>query len=170
MQKFLSTQKNFAEARNFGLNKSKGEWILYIDADERISADLVHEIKQELVINSAYNAYKIRRVNYYLGKVWPHQEMLERLFKKSTLLSWSGKVHESARVQGDIGQLKNHLIHYTHRNLFEMVQNTIVWSEIEAKLRFDAGHPLFLGGEYHELWHPFFLIIMFSKVGTESGP
>lgn len=132
---------DFSKIRNFGLKKSTGDWILYIDADERATADLALEIKNKTV-DSVYSAYKIKRKNFYFGKhEWPHIEHLERLFKKSKLKSWYGSLHESPEVEGEIGELDGYFLHYTHRDLSSMVKKTIEWSKVEARLRFESGHP-----------------------------
>ena len=139
---FIHPKNNFAEARNFGLHTARGEWVFYIDADEQASPELVVETKQ--VVNQTkiqYQAYRLRRVNYYLGVRWPTDEKIIRLFYKPNLDGWQGEVHESPRVTGKVSELSGALNHFTHRNLTEMVQNTLVWSEIEAKLRFDLHHP-----------------------------
>lgn len=139
--KVVSHKKNnFAESREFGAEKTKGDWILYVDADERLSPDLASEI-QTSIDSSTCAGFTLRRVNFYLGKRWPKEERLARLFRKDKLKGWIGEIHETAQVDGAIGDLKAPLYHYTHRNLTEMVDNTIEWSEIEARLRFETGHP-----------------------------
>lgn len=135
-------KQDFAEARNFGLKKTKTEWVLYIDADECLSPELTFEINQIVSHNlSNIVAYRIQRVNFYLGKHWPKSEQIIRLFRAANLIKWYGQVHESPLVNGLISNLRGELFHHTHRKLSEMVENTIKWSEIEARLRFDAGHP-----------------------------
>lgn len=138
---FVHKKKNFAEARNFGAEKATSEWLLYIDADERLSEELSHEIQEVISTKQNFVAYKIPRINYYLGKRWPKVEKLERLFHKTSLKKWYGAVHESPEVEGNIDHITNGLVHYTHRSLTDMVENTLVWSKIEAQLRFDAHHP-----------------------------
>lgn len=135
---------DFATARNFGLEKANGAWILYIDADERVSPALQDSIKYA-VSSSKYDetaAYKIQRKNFYFGNhEWPDIEKLERLFKKEKLKGWYGMLHESPKVDGRIDVLGGFLMHYTHRDLHAMLEKTIVWSTTEAKLRYDASHP-----------------------------
>lgn len=133
-------KKDFADARNYASKEVKGDWILYVDADERVSKELATEIKHKLS-KSAAAAYTVPRVNYYLGKKWPYVEKIIRLIKKSALQRWEGEVHESPVIHGATVALTQPLYHYTHRNLKEMVENTLVWSEIEAKLRYNSGHP-----------------------------
>ena len=141
---FIHEMQDFAESRNFGLDKAEGSWILYVDADERVTPDLAANIKRKIVtdMNSGISAYKILRKNYYLGdNPWPYIEKLERLFKKDKLKGWHGKLHESPVVEGKVGELDGFLLHYTHRDLTSMVNKTLEWSKTEAELRFQSNNP-----------------------------
>lgn len=139
---YTTDTKNFSEMRNLGLKKATNPWILYIDADERVSLELKNEIKRVVKESTENVAYKVKRKNFYLGNhEWPVIEKLERLFKKTALKEWYGELHESPKVNGPIGELDGFLLHYTHRNLTQMVEKTIIWSDIEANLRYKAGHP-----------------------------
>ncbi len=134
--------KSFAEARNFAAEKAAGTWLLYIDADERLSPELAAEINQVLKQQVAkFSAYELIRINYYLGKRWPKTERIVRFIIKEALENWIGDVHETPQINGKIGQLSGRLLHDTHRNLNEMISNTLKWSQIEAKLRLDQNHP-----------------------------
>jgi glycosyltransferase involved in cell wall biosynthesis len=134
---------DFARLRNLGLEKAKGDWILYVDADERLSEELASSIKYHVSSrDQKYSAFKVKRKNFYYGDhEWPKIEHLERLFEKKHLEAWRGELHESPVYTGETGELDGFLFHYTHRNLSQMVKKTIEWSKIEAKLRFDAHHP-----------------------------
>lgn len=135
--------QSFAEKRNYGLKKAKSKWVLYIDADERVSPELKNSIlevvRQERIKESAF---KLQRKNFYFGNhEWPYIEKLERLFKKTALEEWFGELHETPKVNGQVGELNGFLLHYTHRDLASMVQKTIAWSKTEAELRYNAHHP-----------------------------
>lgn len=133
---------DFSQLRNEALKVVDAEWILYIDADERVSETLAKEIEHTVSKENQYGGYRLLRTNFYLGNNrWPKQERLERLFRKSSLKKWYGTLHESPRVEGTIGDLQGELYHYTHRTLSEMVLKTLEWSKIEAKLRYDHNHP-----------------------------
>lgn len=140
---FTLIARSFSERRNYGLKKAKGKWVLYIDADERISSELKANILALIEKEKApFSAYKLQRKNFYLGNhEWPYIEQLERLFKKTALQEWSGELHETAMVKGEIGQAEGFLFHYTHQDLTSMVAKTIQWSKIEAELRLKANHP-----------------------------
>jgi len=106
-----------------------------------VEPELAKEIMTLLRENPAWDAGRMRRINYYLGKRWPTDEKVIRLFRKANLKEWYGELHESPIVNGTIFDLSGSISHCTHRTLAEMVEKTLVWSEIEASLRFNAHHP-----------------------------
>lgn len=148
-----SKEDNFSNLRNIGLKHVKGDWVLYVDTDERVSESLKDEILKSLE-NNDFSAFKIKRKNFYFGNYsWPKIEDLERLFKREKLKEWYGILHESPKVEGKVGELNGYLLHYTHKNLTEMLNKTIEWSTYESKLRYDAGHPKMT-------WWRFFRVII----------
>jgi glycosyltransferase involved in cell wall biosynthesis len=132
---------DFSEIRNFALKESKSDWVFYIDSDERADLELIKTIK--LNIQGGDNScFKIKRKNFYLGNnPWPKIEEIERVFKKSEFIEWYGDIHESPKYKGSSIVIDGFLNHYTHRNLSQMLDKTIAWSDIEAKNRFESGHP-----------------------------
>lgn len=71
---------DFSEIRNLGLSKAQGDWVLYIDADERVTKELAESIKAKIQ-DKEIKAFKVVRKNYYFGSSeWPYLEKLERLF------------------------------------------------------------------------------------------
>lgn len=141
---FVNPFSDFASQRNFAMTKASYNWILYLDADERVTPELAKGIKYLVSSRKKNNlvAYKIARKNFYLGDhEWPKIEKLERLFKKDKLKEWYGKVHESPKIEGKVGDLDGFLLHYTHRDLSSMLKKTLEWSKVEAELKFKAKHP-----------------------------
>ncbi len=140
---FTYAAKDFADARNYGLQKAKGEWVFYIDTDERatdeLSKDIQYQIKDK---QNQFCAFKIKRKNFYYGNhEWLYVEKLERLFRKKNLKEWYGELHESPKVDGQISELDGFLLHYTRQSIDAMVEKTILWSKVEADLRLKAHHP-----------------------------
>lgn len=135
---------SFSKIRNFGCSKVTGDWLLYVDADERIGDELIKEITQTTK-DPQFSAYAIPRKNIMFGTWVKHggwyPDYQVRLFKKNKLISWQGELHERPKVQGEIGTLKNDIIHYTHRNISETLQKKLEWSSIEAGERLKTGHP-----------------------------
>ncbi len=144
--RIIDVSGSFSDRRNQAVKKAKGEWFLIVDADERVSPSLRNEINQ-LVSKSInqYYAYAIPRRNFILGKEmkyggwWP--DYAKRLFRKNKFNKWVGELHEEPVFKGELGHLKNPLIHLKHDNLEDMVEKTNEWSEIEARLMYQANHP-----------------------------
>ncbi len=132
---------DFSYLRNVGKEKAVGEWLFYVDTDERVTGELAKEIGKTVKAEKKSVAFEMIRQNYFFGKLWPKKEQLVRLMKKEALLGWQGSVHESPIITGKIGKLENPLLHYTHSDLAGMVKKTNEWSEIEAQLRFKNNHP-----------------------------
>jgi glycosyltransferase involved in cell wall biosynthesis len=152
---------SFADWRNTGAKLAKGDWLLYIDSDEEITAKLKDEI-EKAVQSSGFSAYAIPRRNIFLGHEmhwggWSPDCVL-RLIKKDELIGWYGELHEQPKIKGIVGCLKNPLIHTSHRNLTDMVDKTNKWSEIEAELLYKSGHPKmnffrFFSAGFREAWY-----------------
>ncbi len=152
---------NFSDYRNFGAKKAKGDWLFYIDTDEEVTPVLKKTILQ-VTSSDEFSAYAIPRCNIFLGRKmrwggW-RPDYVIRLIKKDKLIGWEGKVHEQPKFRGNLLHLKEPLIHRSHRSLTEMVDKTNDWSEIEAKLLFDAGHPKmnffrFFSAGFREFWY-----------------
>ena len=135
-------QDDFSAWRNQGAQEAKGDWLFYLDSDERFTPTLIKEIATTL-LRPQFAAYTLPRRDILLGrhlKHWPHSRVL-RLIRQDALVDWQGKLHEQPRINGQIGQLKNELIHLTHKNIDEKVLNTLDWSRSESQLLFKAGHP-----------------------------
>lgn len=162
---------DFSKQRNIGLAKAKGEWVLYIDTDERVTPSLREEIiKYTNAPISQYNALKVYRQNYYFGNhPWPKIEKLERLFKKSALKGWYGQLHESPEVTGEIGQLNGILLHYSHQDLSAMVEKTNEWSTVEATLRFKQQHPVIVSWRFFRVMLTAFFDSYLKQGGWKAG-
>ncbi|MBU3935533.1 glycosyltransferase family 2 protein [Patescibacteria group bacterium] len=137
--------KNFSKWRNLGLKAATGNWIFYVDADERITPELKKEIKDIISSNQTQNWYVIPRANYYLGKRVKHggsyPDYVKRLFQKKYLKKWQGQLHEEPLIEGHPGYLKSDLLHYTHRDLSSMIKKTNSWTDMEAEEIYRLGHP-----------------------------
>lgn len=136
--------KNFSLLRNRGAQKANGPWMLYVDIDEEITDSLkqeILEIVRTIPKKDDPQAYIIKRRNMYLGTPWPQEDGMIRLVYKPSLEEWFGELHETAKIKGRVSELKQRMIHHTHRSLEEMVAKTNQWSKIEAQLRLSAKHP-----------------------------
>lgn len=165
----LSTN-DFSELRDFGLQKASGDWILYVDADERVDESLKKSIQKTVSEGSDYAAFRILRKNYYFGNnEWPYVEKIERFFKKENLKGWKGKLHESPVIEGKVGQLNGYLLHFTHRDLESMLDKTIEWSTTESLLRYNSGHPQMTWWRFPRVMVTAFLNSYVKQKGYKAG-
>lgn len=157
-----TNKKTFPEWRNIGLKEAKGNWIFYVDADERVPEKLKSEIKSVVEESNSTSWYAIPRSNVIFGREFRHggwwPDHVKRLFKKESLKKWVGNLHEEPVTEGEMGYLENYLMHDKHEDIFEMVEKTNKWSAIEGQLMFDAKHPpmnitRFLTGMFREFWY-----------------
>jgi glycosyltransferase involved in cell wall biosynthesis len=148
--KVIKTQdeynKNFSKWRNLGFKASTQDWILYIDADERITPDLKNKIiKITQQKSSEFSHFAIPRANHFLGQRvkfgGSYPDYVKRLFQHKFFNGYQGILHEEPIITGKLGYIDSDLIHYTHRDLSSMVNKTLVWSDTEAQALFKANHP-----------------------------
>ncbi len=115
------SQGSFHKNKNLGIEKATGDWILSLDADERLSPESAKEIKAA-INNPEKIGYYLPRKNYFLGKWirgcgwWP--DRIIRLFKKG-VTKWPLNIHDTPKIEerNKVGYLRKPLIHYTYRSL-----------------------------------------------------
>ena len=133
---FIKKWEGFVEQRKFSLEKASYDWVLSIDADERVSRELKLEIEELLRSNNRKSGYWIPRENYFLDKVikscgwYPDYQM--RLFNKTVTTIADRKVHEGFKVNGEAGHLKHHIIHLTHQNITDTIRKINEYSYLQA--------------------------------------
>jgi len=113
---------NFGEQKNFAAAQASNEWLLSIDADERLNAELREAIAAWKQTQPQYPAYEINRQPNYLGGWIRHSgwypEYCVRLYRRDAA-RFVGALHESVHVDGRVGRLPGNILHYTIRSLAE---------------------------------------------------
>jgi glycosyltransferase involved in cell wall biosynthesis len=110
--------EDFTKQRNMVLDAAKNDWVLFLDGDERITPALRKEIIEELKKPKQKDAYYFYRKFYFADKPINYSgtqtDKNFRLFRKSKARYIAGrKVHETLEVNGNIGELKNKLLHFS---------------------------------------------------------
>jgi glycosyltransferase involved in cell wall biosynthesis len=134
---------DFAAQRNFGLNKATGDWVLFIDADEKITPLLQKEI-QSAINNqqSTINGFYLKRKDKFLGKCLRFGETASvRLLRLAKIQKgrWEGKIHETWKISGKIGNLQHPLIHERNLSIAEFLQRINKYSDIRAQELYQQG-------------------------------
>lgn len=138
---FNTTGATISEKRKFALSQTNisNEWILLLDADERITHDLADEIRS-LKDDDPIDGYYINRRNHYLGKWIKHcgiyPDYTLKLFRKNKSKVKDGFIHEAFEVEGKAVKLKNDMLHFSYRDLEHMIDKINYFSTFEAKEHF----------------------------------
>ncbi len=134
---FVNKWEGFTIQRNFAISKSSKKWILVLDADERCTPELKEEIFSYLNSNNLnFNGFRLPRRNFFLGKWikyggwYPGYQL--RFFNIKFVSVSRRPVHEGYEVSGDVGIMKNDIIHYTVQSLFDFMNRINKYSDLQA--------------------------------------
>ncbi len=130
----------FAAQKQFAIDQASGDWVLLVDCDEEVSADLAKEIRAVLEgPRGAVTAYRIRRNNFFLRRPMPYgpwgRDYNVRLFRRGFGRVDQRPVHEGVRASGDVGALAAPLLHHTHQTLSESFRRLNRYTTLEARER-----------------------------------
>lgn len=133
-------------SKNFGFSKATGEWIFCLDADERVTSELAEEIKSEIRNpKPETNGFWIPRKNIIFGKWMEHTGWYPdpqlRLFKTGKGRFPEEHVHEMIKVQGEVGRLSGHILHYNYENISQFLNKlTSIYGPNEAEQLLKKGY------------------------------
>lgn len=133
----------YAGQRNFAETLAQSDWVLTLDADERVSPELRASIQQVLAAgNAQIVAYRVQIRDWMFGKFieygsWPHQRHI-RLYRRGRL-HWDGAVHEQYSIDGTVGGLDGAILHYSHTTIQRFVEKMNRYTDLEAGQMFQRG-------------------------------
>ncbi|WP_310626418.1 glycosyltransferase family 2 protein [Limnohabitans sp.] len=138
-----------ADWPGFGLQKNRAldlatcDWVLSIDADERITPALSAEIKRVLQASDVDVAYKLPRLSSYCGKLihhagWQPDHVL-RLFKRGKARFSDDLVHERVVTAQNVVALQNHLLHFSYLDFSQVLSKVNVYSSASAQQAYAHG-------------------------------
>ena len=139
---FIRPWEGFAAAKRFAVGQAKNEWILWLDADERVMSELAEEIQSIVHRQPSDAAFTVARRAYFLGKWIRHSGWypgrVARLFHKNRAIFNDAAVHEGLEINGTIGTLHHDLLHFTDPNLHHYLAKfnrytTLASGELEKK-------------------------------------
>ena len=138
---FSEPWRGFGAQKNAAIAHATGDWILSLDADEEVSPELAREIEALLAGEPAFAAYRIPRLNHFLGRplrhggYWPDPKL--RLFRRGAARFEKRAVHETMQITGQadgpVGLLKGHLIHHCYPTLDDYFEHMDRYSTLAAQ-------------------------------------
>ena len=134
---YVEEWKGFSRQKNSAIQKTRNEWVLSLDADERVTPTLVREISRLMETGPRREGYFMARKNFFLGR-WMRRcgwypDFNLRLFRKSRGGFLERSVHECVKVQGEVGYLENALEHHTYRSLTDFLKRMDRYSRLGAE-------------------------------------
>jgi len=132
------TFDNFASQRNYALSLATNSWILFIDADERLTPELEQEINSIINQQNSAAAYFMYRTFMFKNKKlhfsgWQTDKIIRLFRKENAIYNHEKIVHEKLIVEGEIGKLKNKLIHYSYSHYADYKQKMILYGQLKAQ-------------------------------------
>lgn len=158
--------------KNFGFTKATGDWILSLDADERVTPTLIEEIKK-VITKKGIDGFEIPRKNIIFGKWiehsiwWPDYNL--RLFKNGKGRFPETHVHEKIKIAGNIAKLSNPIIHYNYQTVSQYIKKLdLNYTESETDNFIKSGKNIFW---FDAIRWPIndFLKTFFSQEGYKDG-
>jgi glycosyltransferase involved in cell wall biosynthesis len=135
--------QGFGRQKNVALSYARGDWVLSIDADERVTPELAIEIQRVIRNPAPMAAYTMPRLSSYCGRFmrhggwWPDRVL--RLFRREAGRFAELLVHESVVVQGPVAKLRGHLVHYSYPSVESVVDKMNAYTTAGAEAMRERG-------------------------------
>ena len=146
----------FGPQKQRALDLATCDWVLSLDADERVTPELAQEI-QQVLMNDAHAAYQMPRLSWYCGKFIRHSgwqpDHVLRLFPRTQARFSDDLVHERVISDLPLKTLRNHLLHYSYLNFSQVLSKTDAYSTASAQQAFAKGKRATVAGALgHGAW------------------
>jgi glycosyltransferase involved in cell wall biosynthesis len=146
----------FGAQKNFALSLAQGDWVLSIDADERISPALAGEIERAVAEGRA-DGYEIPRLSSFVGRDMRHSgwfpDYVLRLFRRGKARFSDDLVHERVICDGTVARLSEQLAHHSVIRLEDAISRVDRYSTAGAEMLVAAGRRVsFADGITHGIW------------------
>ena len=133
----------FGPQKNRALELATGEWVLSLDADERLTPALRSEILTAIHHSADVDCFAIPRLSWYCGRFIRHSgwspDYVDRLFKRGTAHFSDDLVHERLIPNGQVAKLENPMLHYSFMNYSQVLQKIDRYSTASAEQAFAKG-------------------------------
>jgi len=158
---------NFAAQRDAALHFARGDWVLFVDADERVPPGLRAEVAAVIRAADGRRGFWIPRHNYLMGRLvrhagWYPDYQLRLLHRRAARFDPLRVVHEVAVVDGPVGHLRQPLVHFNYRTLAEFVRKQERYCHYEAERWLATyGRPrarALLGQPVREFWRRYVVL------------
>jgi len=124
--------KGFGPQKNYALSLAQGDWVLSVDADERVSPELAREIRRAVEEGGA-DGYELLRRNTFCGRVLRGSDRVLRLFRRNKGRFTDDVVHERVVCDGKVARLNEPLMHFSVTRLEDAIRRIDQYSTLGAE-------------------------------------
>ena len=163
----------FGPQKNRALDLATGEWVLSLDADERLTPALKSEIVTAIHHSAHVDCFAIPRLSWYCRRFIRHSgwnpDYVDRLFQRGSARFSDDLVHERLLHSGQVAKLENPMLHYSFMNYSQVLQKIDRYSTASAEQAFAKGKTSTpLKAVLHGVWS--FFRTYFLRAGFLDGP
>lgn len=138
--------EDYSQIRNIGVAAAEGDWILHVDADERITPELADEMPRAVAAAGPdVHGFEGRTIGFFWGRRMEHTgwgNMWQPRLVRREHARFTGRVHESAAVPRErLGRLQGERWHFSHRSIEELLLKTIQYGRLQSQDDFERGAP-----------------------------
>ncbi|HUK99611.1 MAG TPA: glycosyltransferase family 2 protein [Nitrospirota bacterium] len=165
----------FACQKNLAIDKTSGDWVLSLDADEPIEPELVDEIKEIISSSTSHDGYRIPRRTFFLGKEIKHggwyPDYNLRLFRRGKGRFEERAVHEAIRVKGSVGKTRHAILHFAYPDLISYLSMMNKYTTLAVEVMSTQSISAFKIGWMNILFRPVltFLYKFIFRLGFLDG-
>jgi (heptosyl)LPS beta-1,4-glucosyltransferase len=134
---------NYAGQRNAALDMASSDWVLFVDADERVTPDLAAEVRLA-VMEERFAGWWVPRNNYMFGRWirhagWYPDYQLRLLRRERARYDERRPVHELVVLDGEAGYLRSPLIHYNYDTIAQFREKQSRYTDYEVRMLHESG-------------------------------
>jgi glycosyltransferase involved in cell wall biosynthesis len=157
---------DFSAQRNFAQEQTTADWILYLDADERLNPELIAAVKQAVNENDKTKQYVMERKSVAFGKKFSYgvlyPDHVARMFPRGTV-TWVNKVHEHPECKLKAAKLPGHIEHYTYKSWQHWEGKLCLYTTVWAENAFKNGRQISMSGVFAHALGGFFKMFILRR-------
>ena len=138
---FVRRFEGYPAQRQFAQDQARSDWVFWVDCDEVVAPGLAREIGETLE-QPRFAAYRVPRRDYMFGRWIRHggwyPQYHVRLYRREGV-EWSRRVHEVPEIRGDVGTLREPVLHFAHTRVRDWLGKMTTYTALEAQAMHEAG-------------------------------
>lgn len=169
---FRAWTNDFSAQRNFALEQTDADWVLYLDADERLNESVIAEVKRIVASGVMDAQYAFTRKSGAFGQIFSYgvlyPDQVRRLFPRKAVV-WVNKVHEHPECKLPEKHLPDYVTHYTYKDWYEWEGKLCLYTTIWAEDAYKKGKRTTMAGIFQHSLGAFFKMFVLRRGFLDGG-